>query len=229
AGWVGGLIAGSRDGSGPLWAACGGLAIWGFFGGTMDDYLTLWHERPGPGTAAPYAALLADYAAMAVLCALLAWLGGFCGELEARPRDASSVFGLRQNAAEVRAGVVTLLAGTAACALVVFLTAGPPYDRTLAGQAYFGAALGAFAAVYVGRQVGRARHVVWYWSMPILTGVVGLLLACWRPTLPAPHDQINNIPVMWGLARALPAQMVAVGVLIVLMNVRLVQRHDAGD
>lgn len=226
-GWVGGLILRSGDGGGVILALTGGLALWAFFGGTMDDWLTLWHDEAGPGTAGPYAALIGDYAVLAILLAFLAWMGGLCADHTARPRDARAVFAMNQSPEQLRDGIVTLLVGTAVYCLVMFIVAGPSTDRTMPGQVYFGAALAGTAAVFVGRQVTGATHPLWYWPMPVLAGVVGLLAACWRPTLPAPLGDINNIPVMWGLARPLPAQMVGVGCWAILINFRSARHRDA--
>jgi hypothetical protein len=219
-----------RDGAGTMLLFGLALALWATGGGTMDQWLILHHPQPGPGTAAPYLSLLADYAILALMCTgLAAWSGyGPSRGLEpARllaekvvPATARAALGLDASAQEVRSGLLGLLIGTAVAGVLLFILAGPPVEHTYRGQVFFSTAVACAAAVFVVRYVTHLHRPVWFWPVPILVGALGLLLAAWDPVLADPYQNINVIPAWRGLARPLPIEMVGVGIAATVFALR---------
>ena len=95
--------------------------------------------------------------------------------------------------------------------LLFFLT-GPALATTLRGQVYFAVGVAFLAAVYVARHLTKVEDSAWYWPAPVLVGVLGVLVAGLNPALMLPdaYQHLNTIPA-WGLARALPIEMVGLG------------------
>ena len=227
--WIGAAVAcllgGVGDGRRPLMILGAALALWacegGTRGGTMDAWLLLCHERPGPPTSAPYWWLLPDYlcylvaiGGAAVISALLAGQGG-------RGAALRQTFGGGVSGRVSAAGPLALLVTTLVTGVAVFFLTGPPEGATLRGQVYFAVGLGSIAGVYAARKLVKTSNPIWYWPAPFLVGIVGLVVAALNPALmlsPA-YRQLDTIPA-WGLARPLPVEMVGVGLLACLWMLR---------
>ena len=118
-------------------------------------------------------------------------------------------------------GPVALLTTTVViCVLMLSLT-GSVVGHTLRGQVYFAVTVASAAGVFAATRVVSVRSPIWYWPAPILAGLLGMLIAAFKPDLmlPAGYDELNSIPA-WGLARPLPVEMVGVGVVVALWTVR---------
>lgn len=183
------------------------LAIWASAGATMDQWLELQQPLPGPAKGAPYFALLPDYALLGVLTVAAAILaaGGKRQTAEKLPRNEW-----------IEGGKASLM--TIALAIVIlYFAAGPRVDITRRGQVYFAIVLAFYVAVGLARNTTKIERAIWYWPCPLVVGLIGLIYAAFRPELPFPYHQINNIPA-WGPARALPAEMVGIGLLACLWS-----------
>ena len=224
----GALIArlpGVRDRREPLFILGLALALWvaegGRHGGTFDAWLILRNESPGPPARGAYVVLLADY------IYLLLGVGGafllstrraataprLTTETAAPPQLKSAA----KPAAERRQGLIALLITTIAAGVVTNILMGPAVGATLRGQVYFAVFVGLMAGAYLAMRVTNVRDPRWYWPAPFLLGFVGLVAAMINPALmlPPEYRQLNVIPA-WGLARALPTEMVGVGLVGVL-------------
>ena len=192
-----------------LWAAEGGRQ-----GGTMDDWLIQSNERPGPPTAGAYWRLLGDYVFLLVALAgahvIVTWIGTRHGSAEPTGQVPRRALGLAVPAEGRRQGLQTLLITTIVAGVAVFILTGPSLATTYRGQVFFAVALGMFAGVFAARRVVKTREPLWYWPAPILLGVIGLIVAGLRPGLMLQGHALNVIPA-WGLSRALPVEMVGVG------------------
>lgn len=186
-----------------------GVALWAWSGGTMDDWLVLRHPVPGPPTAAMYRPLIGEYAGLAVVAVVLALLAA---AIRTRRLDASllkpATIGPRDEWKTT--GPRTLLIVSVVAALLVPILAGPRYGWTRQGQVYFALIAGFLVATLAGRRLGGAGGLVWYAPAPFIVGLVGLLWAMARPSLGGAYARIDVIPAN-GLVRALPAEMVFVG------------------
>ena len=62
---------------------------------------------------------------------------------------------------------------------------------------------------------------IWYLPVPLLLGVIGLMVAGANATLmlPAEYKHLDMKPA-WGLARALPIEMIGVGLVVTLAMLR---------
>lgn len=207
-----------------LWAAEGGRR-----GGTMDDWLVQRNLAPGAPTSAPYWSLLGDYVYLLVgvagACAILSKTGRKDAADTAR-RQAS---GLTAPQAQRRAGLLALLVTTTVAGVAVFVLAGPALGETYRGQVYFAVVLGSFAGVFVAHRLTKVADPLWYWPAPILLGIIGLVVAALKPGLMLPPDcHLNSIPA-WGLSRALPIEMVGVGLVGTLWSLRPAVADAARD
>ena len=108
-------------------------------------------------------------------------------------------------------------------AVLVLILVGPRVGHTYRGQVYFAVAVGFIVAVLVARRVTGVRGIIWYLPGPLLVGLLGVLLAAWRPGLGAGYEHINVIPA-WGLVRPLPVEMVGVGLVAILLTLRAATR-----
>lgn len=193
-----------------LWAAEGGRR-----GVTMDDWLIRCNVNPGAPTGTPYWGLLADYVYLLVAVAganvIAAWFHG-SGEPPAVGGLLRRAFALGASPDERRRRLAALVATVVVAGVATLILMGPPLAATYRGQVYFAVGIGLFAGVFVARRVMKASELTWFWLAPFLLGIVGLLVAGLRPylMLPPEYQHINVIPA-WGLARALPVEMVGVG------------------
>lgn len=184
------------------------LAILASSGALMDQWLELRQPLPGLPTGAPYLALLPDYALLAVLTVAAAALAGGRATRASRPAAPQLIEGLK-------ASLITI----AVAIVILYFANGPRTDVTRRGQVYFAVVLAFYVAIALARNATRVSSAIWYWPCPLIVGVIGLLYAALRPGLPFPYDQINNIPA-WGPARALPVEMVGVGLLASLWGLK---------
>jgi hypothetical protein len=218
--WVGAAVAtivlAARNQRGPLMVIGLALALWAFeggrSGGTLDDWLILCHAEQGPATARAYWLLLGDYAYLLlavagayVIAGMLSVRGSAGEEGASRPGEAPR--------AAAGAGALLIAAGVAVAAMVYLM--GPNLADTRRGQVYFAVGVGFALGVYVARKVVKVETRLWYWPAPLVAGVVSAVVAAISPTLliPEGYREINTIPA-WGPVRALPIEMVGVGLLI---------------
>jgi hypothetical protein len=216
------LLIGARDARKPLLILGLGLALWtwggGRQGGTMDTWLIFSHPtRSGP-TAEPYVSLLSDYLYLLIG---LAGAISFATILSARRTgDAQPPGWLGFKALTERPGPgLTALAVTLVIAgIVVYFAAaaGATAGQTFRGQVHFAVLAGLALGTYAASQVVKQPPAIWLWTAPILLGVVGLVGAAINPALalPAEYKDLDSIPA-WGLARALPIEMVGVGLVAI--------------
>lgn len=226
------LLVRARDIRRPLLVVGLALAVWvgesGRQGGTMDDWLIWRHESPGPPTSGPYWLLLPDYA---FLFAALVGAGGIAAALTraGQPQPGSPRVGLWRAAFGAapdgpvadRSAPLTFLVTCAVAAAAIYLLSGPSVGATYRGQVYFSVLLGFYAAVFVARHLAKTRALLWLWPAPFVVGVIGLVVAAMWPdlALPTKYAHINTIPA-WGLARALPIEMVSLGLVGTLWALR---------
>ncbi len=223
------LLAG-RDRHLPLMAVGLALALWaaegGARGGTMESWLRFANERPGPPRGAPYWPLLADYACFAVALALLGVLSEWLrsdgpGGRRSWAGAARAALAPDQPGAERRLGPAALLLTTSVAGVVMLALVGPVAQAVYRGQVYFAVGVGFFAGTWVATRLLPVRHPLWFWTSPLLLGIVAATAAALRPTLLLPelYRGSDTIPA-WGLVRALPTETVGVGVFAALWTLR---------
>lgn len=197
-----------RDIYGAVLPALIALVVWPCTTGTMDDWLKFHNESVSQSPAGAYWRLLADYVVLLLAVALM-FIAARAG-LERGGLAAAVRGGLPIQLATAPAGLpAALVLGAAAWVLLLILT-GPRTGWTYRGQVYF-ALFAAFGlGLYLSRQVLRSGAPGWYLLAPFAVGVGGLVYAALNPRLPAPYQHLNIIPAN-GVARALPLEMVAVG------------------
>ena len=228
---VAGLIAElalGRPGSAPGIVVAGiALALWAYAGGTMDQWLCEHNAVPGPASGGAYWPLLAEYIYWAVVIGLLVLLAGwrasqsYVGE-SGRP-SLPAALGIDTSPDGLRDGLTALVVTTAVTAIVAWILMGPRLGHTYRGQVYFATAVGCILGVFAAERVSHQRSIVWFLPAPILVGIIGVVYAAMRPGLAVPYDNINVIPA-WGLARALPIEMVSVGSVAILLTLGTVRR-----
>jgi hypothetical protein len=227
--WVGAAVATvlvGRGGQRQVLMALGlALALWaaesGRRGGTIDSWLILRNDAQGAPTGGPYWRLLADYVYL-----LLGIAGAYaiCRRLghstSPTPSDAGAS-GAGQptpskhaSAMKARPGPLATLVATVVAAIVVFFLMGPNLAETRRGQVYFAVLVGSLVGTLAADRLTQVRDPLWYWPVPFIVGLIGLLAAGFCPALmlPSEYKHINLIPA-WGLARALPVEMIGVGLL----------------
>jgi len=227
-GLVVGLVMPRRDGTGPLMVFGLALVGWAALGGTMDDWLILQHPVVTAGDGGPFFALISDYVVLLIVVVVLVKMFGYDGR-DHGPDDRPSwraVLGADGTAAETRNGVVHLTVGVAVAAVVIYLLAGPGLEHTHRGQVFFGVAVGCMAAVSAARSVTGPVAAIWSWPVPFVVGLLGLILAAVSPELPGGLAGLDVFPPWGGLARALPAEMVGVGLVTIIYTRRAWHRAD---
>jgi hypothetical protein len=224
--FIGELVSGRREPMQGLLVVGLALALWAWPGGTMDDWLQLKNPIPGTATGAAYRPLLAEYVYWTVVVAavvgLAAWRRRPPGEIESR-KGRHKALDLDATPVARREGIFALLISVAVAAVLVHVLSGPRAGHTYRGQVYFAVAAAFVLAALIARRLTGVRGVIWYLPGPLIVGILGVLLAIWKPGLGAGYKNINVIPA-WGLVRPLPVQMVSVGVVAILLTVRAAQR-----
>lgn len=197
-----------------LWAAEGGRT-----GGVIDNWLLRELVKVDGPRGWPYAWLLLEYLWLvpAVVGAwVLAnwWREPGAGAAVERVRRALVPPGA---GADLRLGLLALLVTTLAGGAAIVLLGGPASGSTLRGQVYFAVGFGMFVGMFLARRLVGVSDPRWYLAAPVLLGVVGLVVAALRPAvgIPAELAHLDTIPA-WTLARALPVEMVGVGLVGVL-------------
>ncbi len=193
------------------------LALWAALGGNMDQWLIRANPRPGPGTAAAYYPLLAEYvywtlALAGCLAACLWWQRRLASQAPPPTEDAERPVALRD-------GLAALLLQVAVAATLMFILTGPRFGHTYRGQVYFAVAVAFIVGTVAGHRFLGVDRLTWYLPGPILVGLAGVGLAIARPALPGVYASINVIPA-WGLVRPLPIEMVAVGSAAIVLTLR---------
>jgi hypothetical protein len=223
-----GLVMPRRDGTGPLTVFGLALVCWAAIGGTMDDWLILRHPTVTGGDGGPFFALIADYVVLLVAVVALVKVFGYDGR-DHGPDDRPNwraVLGADGTAADIQNGVVHLVVGVVVAAVVIYLLAGPGLEHTHRGQVVFGVAVGCMAAVSAARSVTGPAAAIWSWPVPFVVGLLGLILAGFSPRLPGPLAGLDVFPPWGGLARALPVEMVGVGLVAIIYTHRAWRRAD---
>lgn len=242
--YVGAHIAGAHRPLRGLLAVALALAVWAWFGGTMDQWLIFSNPDPQASASGAYWALLGEYLfwAICVLAAIglgeLAALGGAALNPKAALPVLRRALGLEAIKTEWREGLLTLLIVSAVATVALLFLTGPRVQRTYPGQVYFavaaafglGVGLARWALTSMGQSSGKAaggkpllagcaRHPLWYCAAPFLVGSIGAAAAGISPRLPGDYAQFNSIPVT-GLVRPLPIQMVAVAIVVIIWVLR---------
>lgn len=231
-------LAPDRSASRPIIVLGLALAFWAATGGTMDDWLKLRNERVELGRAAPYLALLPDYALLAVGVAVATLSANrvlarraHSAAGAAAPPD-GGVAPARRAAAESRAapanGVLCLLTTALISAVALLVLMGPRVATTRRGQVFFALTAAFFVGALAAHKLFRVADARWYWPAPLLVGVAGILYAALQPALPAPYTHINIIPVH-ALVRALPIEMIGVGMVAVLWGLHFGEASEHGE
>lgn len=245
---VGALVAGPIAGGDfrrPLMAVGFAVAVWTAeqtsSRSTMDGWLILQNENPGPPRGAPYARLLLDYLylVVAVLGAYVASrmvcrtgaagaelappspTTGVVGSDPARAGGLAGLLGIDTSPKAVQDGLLALALTSLGAAVAIWFLVGPPTNQTLRGQVYFAVGVGLLGGTWVAKQMSKSREPFWYMLAPLVLGIVGLVVAALRPGLviPAAYLNLDTIPA-WPLARALPVEMVSVGLVATLSMLR---------
>lgn len=222
---VGRFVAGRRDLSSLLAVVGLGLLFFSMPAGSMQDWLMLAHSGAAPPTGAAYVALLADYAAL-LLIPLLAFAVFHERQADVGVGAAlAAAMGLTRSQVERNKGYLALLCCVAVATILLVLLSGPRTEHVRGGQVYFSVALAMVGGIYAAHQLTGVGDFCFYWPAPFLVGVVGVAFAAIWPALPAPYAHLNNIPA-WGPARALPIEMIGMGLFAVHWTVRNIARHE---
>jgi hypothetical protein len=229
--FVGEVVSGRRDATQGLLVVGFALALWAWQGGTMDDWLKMKNPIAGPPTGAAYRPLLAEYVYWAVVVAavlaLSAWRHRSSGSAGSRGGWRKAL-GLAVEPAARRGGITVLVISAAVAAVLVYVLTGPHVAHTYRGQVYFAVAVAFVIAVLIGRRLTGVRDAIWYLPGPLIVGIVGVVLAIWKPGLGVGYENINVIPA-GGLVRPLPVQMVSIGLVAIVWTVRATQRLSSGE
>jgi hypothetical protein len=211
------------------------LALWAVPAGTMTDWLMLNNPQIGPPTARAYWPLAGEYLWLLALMLAVAVLTEISVPIAELNRavvidQCRRTVGLHLGRTARKNGLLALLLGVLITGVLMLILTGPAAaGQTLRGQVYFAVAVSSACGAFVAYRVVRVTDPIWYWPAPILAGLLGVLLAAARPALmlPAAYTHLNSIPA-WGLARALPIEMVGVGVAASLWALRACQRSARG-
>ncbi len=203
----------------PLMIVYAALAIWMFPLGTLDHWLVNINEQVGAPRAAPYWPLLADFLLIipATLGCIVAGLAATGNLTEFR----QYISRMRDARADRSAGLLAM--GTTAAVFLVLMAVltGPPLGQTLKGQVYFAVAVAAGVGAWAAVRVSRVDHPIWLVGGLFVAGLVAVLVAAVFPGLriPSDYELLNTFPA-WGPVRALPLELVSVGVVGVLWSLR---------
>lgn len=168
---------------------------------TIDDWLMIRNVTPGVLSGAPYWKLLPDLLVLAAAALLvLACL-----------RD-SRVWGRTLTKAEWLRGLQATGITIAAGGVGLFFLNGPPYQKTFQFQSFFAAWASLWLGAMIARYATSVSHPVFYWPAPFVLCAIGLVFAAVKPGLPGQYSAINVIPP-WGLARPLPIELIAFGLI----------------
>jgi hypothetical protein len=195
----------------------------------MDDWLLLQNRLVQGPRGTPYWPLLGEYVYLAVVIAGVAALGGWTllgqgvSDGVARRAALRQTFALDGGGTSWREGISALLVTAVVAGILMFILFGPREGHTRRGQVYFAVALAFILGVTAAQRLTRVHHAAWYWPAPFVVGIAGVLLAAFRPALPQPFHQLDMLPA-WGLVRALPVEMVGVGVAAVIWTLRTTSR-----
>jgi len=223
------LVLRATDSRRPLIALGLGLAIWvgegGRSGGTMDDWLIFCNETPGPPRSYPYWLLLIDYVYLFVALAGAHALSVLVSERVAGGNRSwrqvlTTALGVGLAPAVRRQGMVALTLTVMVGGAATFLLMGWSPGETLRGQVYFAVGVGMFAGVFAACRVVKTRAALWFWPAPVLIGIIGLLGAGMDPALMLGDAANIDIIPAWPLARPLPLEMVAAGLVGGLWRLR---------
>lgn len=205
-------------------AICIGIACWLWPAGTIEDWLARANPVPGPATSSAYVPLLFEHLIVLLLAFLMMWIGGVLKPatlVDAPPGAAPKRAKIIDNPAHLRdlgLGVIVIL-------IALILLSGPRIGQALRGQTYFAVAVGSILATLATYQLSRSLNPIWYWPAPLLAGLIGIVVAVFRPALPPPYDQLNIIPA-WAPVRPLPLEWLAVGVPSSLWMLRSIARSQ---
>jgi hypothetical protein len=202
------------------------LVLWPCTTGTMDDWLKFYNESVTQSPAGAYWRLLGEYAVLLVAVAVM-FIAARAG-LDRTGLRAALRTGLPLAAVTAPVGLPSALVLTAAAWVLMLVLTGPRTGWTYRGQVYFAVVAAFWLGLYLARQVLRSGAPGWYLLAPFAVGVGGLIYAGLNPRLPAPYQNINIIPAI-GVVRALPLEMVALGLATIAWSLRSlpVQRPDS--
>ena len=213
-----------RDVYGAVLPTLIALVLWPCTTGTMDDWLKFHNESLTQSPASAYTRLLIEYGVLLVAAAVML-VAAHAGIARVGPAAAVRG-GIPLRISTASAGLPSAVVLCAAAWVLLLILTGPRDGWTYRGQVYF-ALFAAFSiGLYLSRQVLRSRAPAWYLVAPFLLGVGGLIYATLNPRLPAPYQNINIIPAT-GVARALPLEMVAIGLATIVWSLHTsAQRPD---
>ena len=190
------------------------LALWlfedGSRGATMDDWLIRMHQRPGPADGRPYWLLIPDY--IILLAIALAIRQMLKAAFSAAPAPPPAPPGAARSARSE--GLTALMISVAIALLIIMVLMGARHGATYRGQVYFAVYVAFLFSTGLAAQITGVRTLKYYWPAPFIVGLIGLALAALRPGFSPPFDVVNTIPA-WAPARALPLEMISVGLLAV--------------
>lgn len=206
-GWLAQRVAADRPFAG-MQAAALGLIAWVLPRGTVDDWLIFIQPELGKPRSFAYIVFLSDYLVLAAAFAAI-WLLRRPAVVEPQtsaPRDTPAPLSER----------LTMLAAVSAIAAALMLVLnGPRAMETHRGQVIFAVAAGFAAPILAGRSFLGWRDVSVCLLAPWLVGMLGVVWGLVRPGLAPEYLRLGIIPVT-PLVRALPVEMVAIGILAVL-------------
>lgn len=202
-----------------LFILCIAVALWIFEDGsraaTMDDWLIRLHPKPGHADGLPYWRLLPDY----ILLLVVGLVIQLVLRMATGPDGPSSENPPTLPRAERSEGITALMVSVAIALVVIMILMGARYGSTYRGQVYFAVYVAFMASTAIASQITGVRDFRWFWPAPFIVGVIGLLLAAMRPGFSPPYDVVNTIPA-WAPARALPLEMISIGMLGVCWPLR---------
>lgn len=207
------FITGRRTAPEALFLFSAGLAIWSldsglsYAKGPIDTWLLNRHEHPGPPTGGAYVPLIWDYVILLILAAAICALSSR-GPLVQRVRQC---LGLPMSPETLQSGIAALLITCAAATAVIMLLI-PRVGDTWRQQVWAALIIGFAAGTMVASRYAPRAAPVFFWLAPFVLGLIGALVAAWRPALMIPaRDSGLDVWPAWPLARATPVEFVGVG------------------